>query len=130
MSEAVTEGVFPVYAEGTGVLGEWLALTPPGLEPRLAGGQCRLLTASMQPLRALYGARWQGLESNPPSTGKTLGAREGRRCELVTKLDRAPEPRPPGAPPTTSWLSPSLRKFPEQTKSMQGSSSGTEQTLV
>ena len=98
MSEAVTEGVFPVYAEGTGVLGEWLALTPPGLEPRLAGGQCRLLTASMQPLRALYGARWQGLESNPPSTGKTLGAREGRRCELVTKLDRAPEPRPPGAP--------------------------------
>lgn len=44
MSEVVMEGMFPVYAEGTGVLSEWLAQTPPGLEPRLSGGRCRLLT--------------------------------------------------------------------------------------
>ena len=61
MSEVVMEGMCPVYAEGTGVLSEWLALTPPGLEPRLSGGRCRLLTTSMQPLRALYRAHWQGL---------------------------------------------------------------------
>lgn len=119
MSEVVTEGMFPVYGGGTGVLSEWPALAPPGLEPRLAGGRCRLLTAD-----AVFESPVQGTRAGPlvqPSFhGKDPGGQRREEMQAGDKAGQSPEPRPP-APPT-SWLSPSLCEFPGQTKSIQGGS--------